>query len=41
LPTRLLTADRSPPRNERSYYALKLRFSATLGEEPGVEVGLV
>jgi hypothetical protein len=29
------------PCDSQSYDALKVRFSATLGEEPQVEVGLV
>jgi hypothetical protein len=29
------------PCNSRSYNGLKLRFTATVGEEPEVEVGLI
>ena len=32
---------KSPPRDSQSYDALKVRFSATLGQEPEVEVALV
>jgi hypothetical protein len=32
---------RTCPSDSRSYDTLKVRFSATLGEEPEVEVGLV
>ena len=34
-------AARSFPCNSQSYDGLKVRFSATLGEAPEVEVGLV
>jgi hypothetical protein len=37
LPLRLFT---QPPSDERSYNAPKVRFSATLGQEPEVEVEL-
>jgi hypothetical protein len=32
---------KSHPCNERSYYTPKVRFTATLGEKPEVEVALV
>jgi hypothetical protein len=35
---RLLT---QPPCDERSYDALKVHFSATVGQEPEIEVGQV
>jgi hypothetical protein len=33
-------AVRTSPRDSQSYDALRVRFSATLGEEPEIEVGL-
>jgi hypothetical protein len=30
-----------PPCDERSYYVPKVHFSATVGQEPELEVGLV